>query len=54
MMKRYNFCFLGFGNVGRALVRLLVAKSNELRESHGIDWQITGVATRRMGWLSHA
>lgn len=52
MMKRYNFCFLGFGNVGRALVRLLVAKSAELHESHGIDWQITGVATRRMGWLS--
>lgn len=51
-MRRYNFCFLGFGNVGRALVRLLVAKSSELRESHGIDWQITGVATRRMGWLS--
>jgi len=51
-MNRYNFGFLGFGNVGRALVRLLVAKSTELRESHGIDWQITGVATRRMGWLS--
>lgn len=52
IIKRHNFCFLGFGNVGRALVRLLVAKSAELRESHGIDWRITGVATRRMGWLS--
>ena len=51
-MKRYNFCFLGFGNVGRALVRLLIAKSSELRDSHGIEWQLTGVATRRMGWLS--
>ena len=51
-MKTYNFCFLGFGNVGRALVRLLVAKSNELREGYGIDWKITGVATRRIGWLS--
>src|SRR5262245_45557614 len=51
-MKTYNFCFLGFGNVGRALVRLLVAKSNELRESYGIEWKITGVATRRIGWLS--
>lgn len=51
-MKRYNFCFLGFGNVGRALVRLLVAKSPELRERYGIDWQITGVATRRRGWKS--
>lgn len=52
IIKRHNFCFLGFGNVGRALVRLLVAKSTELRESYGIEWQITGVATRRMGWLS--
>src|SRR4029450_10611562 len=51
-MKRYNFCFLGFGNVGRALARLLVVKSAELHHSHGIEWQITGVATRRMGWLS--
>ena len=29
-MKQYNLCFLGFGNVGRALARLLVAKSAEL------------------------
>jgi homoserine dehydrogenase len=51
-MTTYNFCFLGFGNVGRALVRLLVAKSNELRDGYGIEWKITGVATRRLGWLS--
>jgi homoserine dehydrogenase len=51
-MKRYNFCFVGFGNVGRALVRLLIAKSVELRESYGIEWRITGVASRRLGWLS--
>jgi len=49
-MKQYRLCFLGFGNVGRALARLFVAKSTELRESYGIDWTITGVATRRMGW----
>jgi homoserine dehydrogenase len=52
-MKQYRFCFLGFGNVGRALVRLLEAKSTELREVFGIDWKITGVATRRMGWRTH-
>ena len=52
-MTTYNFCFLGFGNVGRALVRLLIAKSNELRDGYGIEWKITGVATRRMGWLSN-
>ena len=49
-MKRYRLCFLGFGNVGRALARLLVAKSAELRDNYGIEWEITGVATRRMGW----
>ena len=49
-MKRYRLCFLGFGNVGRALARLLVAKSQELRERYEIEWEIVGVATRRMGW----
>jgi homoserine dehydrogenase len=49
-MKHYRLCFLGFGNVGRALARLLVAKSAELRDRYEIEWEITGVATRRMGW----
>ena len=49
-MKSYRVCFLGFGNVGRALARLLVAKTTELRENYGIEWEVTGVATRRMGW----
>jgi len=49
-MKRYRLCFLGFGNVGRALARLFVAKSAELRDNYGIEWEINGVATRRMGW----
>jgi homoserine dehydrogenase len=51
-MKQYNLCFLGFGNVGRALARLLVAKSIELQEQYGIEFQITGVASRRIGWLA--
>jgi homoserine dehydrogenase len=49
-MKRYRLGFIGFGNVGRALARLLVAKSAELRDNYGIEWEITGVATRRIGW----
>jgi homoserine dehydrogenase len=53
-MKQYNLCFLGFGNVGRALARLLVAKSSELRERYGIEFRITGVASRRLGWLADA
>lgn len=51
-MKQYNLCFLGFGNVGRALARLLVAKSGELREQFAIEFRITGVASRRLGWLT--
>ena len=50
-MKTFNLCLLGYGNVGRALVRLLHVKSEELREQFGIDWRVTGVATRRMGWV---
>lgn len=53
-MKRFRLCFIGFGNVGRALARLLVAKSGDLRENYGIEWEITGVATRRMGWRASA
>ena len=49
-MKKYRLGFLGFGNVGRALARLLVSKTAELRENYEIEWEITGVATRRMGW----
>ncbi|HKG14038.1 MAG TPA: hypothetical protein VKB12_11880 [Pyrinomonadaceae bacterium] len=51
-MKIFNLCLLGYGNVGRALVRLLVEKTEELREEFGIGWRVTGVATRRMGRLA--
>jgi homoserine dehydrogenase len=47
---KQRLCFIGFGNVGRALVRLLVAKAAELRDNYGIEWEIAGVATRRLGW----
>src|SRR5215213_10152790 len=49
-MKQYRLGFIGFGNVGRALARLFVSKSTELRDKYDIQWEITGVATRRMGW----
>src|ERR1041384_5998009 len=49
-MKLYRICFLGFGNVGRGLARVFVSKSAELRERYGIEWEVVGVATRRMGW----
>jgi homoserine dehydrogenase len=49
-----NLCLLGFGNVGRALVRLLDAKRQELRERYGIFYRITGVASRRLGWIANS
>jgi len=49
-MRRYRVCFIGFGNVGRALARLLESKATELRDRYDIECEIAGVATRRTGW----
>ncbi|HTP69533.1 MAG TPA: hypothetical protein VMJ35_11570 [Dongiaceae bacterium] len=45
---------MGFGNVGRALLRLLVSKELELRRKHDLRWRLTGVASRRIGWIANA
>jgi homoserine dehydrogenase len=37
--------------VNRALMRLLVDRDAELRE-RGIAWRVTGVASRRLGWIA--
>ncbi len=50
-MKQFNLCLLGFGNVGRALAALLVKKRDEMRDEFGVEWRVTGVATRRLGWI---
>jgi homoserine dehydrogenase len=49
---RFNLCFLGFGNVNRTLVRLLEDRAQELREKYGISYRITGIASRRLGWIA--
>jgi len=51
-IRTYNLSLLGFGNVNRALIRLLRAKHRELADS-GIAWRITGVASRSLGWLAN-
>jgi len=33
-------------------VRLLTAKDAELRRAHGISWRLTGLASRRIGWIA--
>jgi homoserine dehydrogenase len=50
-MKVFNLCLLGFGNVGRALAALLVEKREEMRAQFQIEWRVTGIASRRLGWL---
>jgi homoserine dehydrogenase len=49
-MPHYNLAFLGFGNVGRALVQLLESKRAELRQRYALEFAFTGVASRRLGW----
>ena len=43
---------MGFGHVGRTLLRLLISKETELRRKHDVRWRLTGVASRRIGWLT--
>jgi homoserine dehydrogenase len=50
----YNLCFLGFGNVNRTLLQLLKDREPELRTRHGISFRITGIASRRLGWIADA
>jgi homoserine dehydrogenase len=51
--RRYNLVFIGFGNVGRALASLLLGRTEQLRAEYGIEWRLTGVASRRSGWLAN-
>jgi homoserine dehydrogenase len=37
--------------VGRAFLRVLISKEAELRRRFDVRWRLTGVATRRSGWL---
>jgi homoserine dehydrogenase len=51
--RTFNLALLGFGNVNRSLVELLRMKQSELRSRHGIEWKITGIASRRLGWWAN-
>jgi homoserine dehydrogenase len=51
-IRSFNLCFLGFGNVNRTLVQLLEERAAELRDRHGISFRITGIASRRLGWIA--
>lgn len=53
-IKSHNLCIVGFGNVGRALVTLLEEKREELERRHGVGFRITGIASRKLGWIASA
>jgi homoserine dehydrogenase len=38
--------------VGRAFLRLLLEKRETLQRDYSIDWKLTGIATRRIGWIA--
>lgn len=49
MAKKIDIALLGFGNVGRAFVKLLRQKQEELLEQYDIEAHVVGIATRRHG-----
>ena len=51
-MPSYNLAIVGFGNVARSFLRLLISKETELRRRYDIRWRLTGIATRRNGWVA--
>jgi homoserine dehydrogenase len=53
-VRTYRVAFLGFGNVAKALVRLLEARRMELTVQYGAAWRACGVATRTLGWWANA
>jgi len=48
-MSHYKLAFLGFGNVGQALARLLLRKQSEIESRYGITFSVTGISTGRHG-----
>ena len=49
-----NIAVIGLGNVGAALVALLVERGDQVRDELGIDLRITGVMSRRLGMVADA
>ena len=49
-MAHYKICMIGFGNVARALARLLMRKAGPLEQDYGITFSFTGIATGSHGF----
>lgn len=48
----HNLALIGFGNVARALARLLLRKEEALRSKYDITFSFTGIATARHGFAA--
>lgn len=48
-MRELRLVLIGFGNVGRALARLLLEKRADLEHRYAISWQAVGIATGSHG-----
>src|SRR3970040_855621 len=46
----YKLALIGFGNVARALARLLIRKQAALKSKYGITFSFTGISTGRHGF----
>jgi homoserine dehydrogenase len=46
----YNLALIGFGNVARALVRLLLRKQDLLKSQYDVTFSFTGISTGRHGF----
>lgn len=49
-----NLCLIGFGNVGQNLAQHVLEQSEAMQAQFGLELRITGVATRRMGFVTDA
>ena len=50
-MRTVSLALVGFGNVGKAFVRLLARKEDEILENYDLLFRISGVATARHGMV---
>ena len=46
----YKLALIGFGNVARALTRLLIRKQDLLKSQYDVTFSFTGIATGRHGF----
>jgi homoserine dehydrogenase len=52
-MSHHRLVFVGFGNVGRAVARLLLRKQTVLERDYGIIFTATGIATGSHGFAAN-